>query len=141
VRLHADREGLLPVRAGLHGRRAREDEDRHGGEEDGRDDRPDHLEPRVPMDLRALVVLGHGRAAPEADDEEDERRLDEHEDDRAEGEDDPVDLVDGLAAPGDRVRRSDAARGGPSGPRPNERRDQRDEDGGEAAPEHGRRGF
>ena len=45
-------------------------------------------------------------AAAEADDEEDERRLDGDEDDGADGEDEPVELVDRLA-----VRRS---RGSPA---------------------------
>ena len=61
------------------------------------------------MDLRALGVLGGRRPAAEADDEEDERRLDGDEDDGADGEDEPVELVDRLAARGRGLRRADAA--------------------------------
>ena len=60
----------------------------------------------ISIRVRALGVLGRRAAAPEADDEEDERRLDGDEDNRADGEDEPVELVDRLA-----VRRCGARRG------------------------------
>ena len=88
-----------PVDARAH------DADEH---ERGRD-RPDDLEPRVPVDLGSLGVLGHPASPAKTDDEEDESRLDRDEDDGADREDDPVEPGDGLAAVGLRRRRADSA--------------------------------
>ena len=57
----------------LDGGRAREHDDGDPDEDDRGDDRPDDLEPRVSVDLRALGVARGRAAAAEADDEEDER--------------------------------------------------------------------
>ena len=69
-----------------------EDERADRGEEDDGDDRPDHLEPRRAVHLRAF---GSPRAlaAPVLDDEDDQRALDGHEDDAGEDRDDDERLV------------------------------------------------
>ena len=99
VALDLDHElvGALAARR-LDRRRAGEDDDRDADEDDGRDERPDDLEPRVSVDLRALDLVAGRPPAAKADDEEDERALDCDEDDGADGEDEPVELVDRLAA-------------------------------------------
>ena len=101
VRLDPDRQVRLVFDAPcLHRRDLGEGEDRERREDDRGDRRPDDLEPGVAVDLRPLGALGRVASAAEADDEEDERRLDEDEDDRAEAEDDPVETRDRLAARG-----------------------------------------
>ena len=61
------------------------------------------------MDLRSLGRIGCPAAAAVAEDEEDQRALDEDEDRGGDADDEPVDLVDGAAALGRRVGGSDPA--------------------------------
>ena len=142
VALDLDHElvGALAARR-LDRRRAGEDDDGDSDEDDGRDQRPDDLEPRVSVDLRALDLVAGRPPAAKADDEEDERALDCDEDDGADGEDEPVELVDRLAARGRRVRGADAsvARVLPQSDRRDAEREHRergDDDGGRRAPPH-----
>jgi hypothetical protein len=112
VPLHLDDELVGTVAARRLDGRAPCEHDRGDADQDhGGDRRPDDLEPGVAVDLRALGVLG-GRPPPaEADDEEHERGLDGDEDDGADGEDEPVELVDRLPARSCRLGRREAAVG------------------------------
>ena len=118
VRLDPDRQVRLVFDAPcLHRRDLGEGEDRERREDDRGDRRPDDLEPGVAVDLRPLGALGRVAPAAEADDEEDERRLDEDEDDRAEAEDDPVETRDRLPARGVRARGTETPGSRERGPR------------------------
>ena len=108
--LYLDDELVCAVAARrLDGRRAGEDDDCDADQDDRGNGRPDDLEPRVSVDLRALGSLGLRVPAAEADDEEDERGLHGDEDDRTDGEDEPVELVDRLPARGSRIGGAEAA--------------------------------
>ena len=80
-----------------------EDERADHREDHGRDDRPDDLEPRRAVNLRAF---GGSRplAAPVLDDERDQRSLDDHEDEPGEDRDEDERGVDAV-----RVRRMGVA--------------------------------
>jgi hypothetical protein len=100
VCLHAHAElAPLPAR-GLNGRRADEDDDRDPEEDERGDDRPDDLQAGVAVDLRPLRVAGGPPSPAEADDEEDKGGFDGDEDEGADPEHEPVELVDGIAARG-----------------------------------------
>ena len=137
VRLDADRQVRLVFDAPcLHRRDLGEGEDREPREDDRGDRRPDDLEPGVAVDLRPLGALGRVAPAAEADDEEDERRLDKDEDDRAEAEDDPVETRDRLPARGLGARRTETSGSRERGPRAAKRQDKHgDWDSGNELPE------
>jgi hypothetical protein len=125
VRLDPDRQVLLVLDSSrLDGGDLREREDRDCREDDGRDRRPDDLEPGVPVDLWALGALRRVAPAAKADDEEDERRLDEDEDKGADPEDDPVQAADRLPARGVGRGRADSSGSCESRARSDERRKQ-----------------
>jgi len=89
---------VVGLAARMHDRRPYDHDHGDRGEDGRRDERPDDLQARVPVDLRPLGVLGRRRSAAETQGEEHERRLDQHEDDRTDSEDQPVELVDRAAA-------------------------------------------
>ena len=78
------------------------------GQDHDRRDRPGQLEASVAADLRALDATG-AAAAAEAKDEEEERRLDEH-------EDRPGDAEDHVVHVGDPMRTGRVRRGGREAP-------------------------
>src|SRR5206468_10013595 len=94
------------------------------------------LEPRVPAYLRALDVAGAAAAAI-ADDEDDERHLDEQEDRGRHAEDQPVDRADvrGARRGGRGWRHAAVPRRGRPGEAEREQRDARE---GTTEPGHGR---
>jgi hypothetical protein len=107
--LDLERGGRLRRRRDLR----QEDEDGRADdrEDDDRDHRPDQLELRVAVHLRALEGP-RAAAGAVADDEHGERRHDDDEDRRRESEDHPVGGVDVLDVRGMRVLRLEAAVGG-----------------------------
>ena len=93
------RDALRGCRAPCR-RRSRDDREDHH-----RARRPDELELRVAADLRPLD-LARPAAAAVADDEEDQRALDEQEDRAGDAEDQPVDVADAARRPARPVRRA-----------------------------------
>ena len=111
VALDGDVDRVGRGRRGADVRELVEDEAGDDREDHDREHRPDQLEPRVPVHLRALD-RARAAAAPVLDDEDDEQRLDEDEDGRREAEDEPVGVLDvGCVRRGRRDRAEAAVSG------------------------------
>src|SRR5436190_3838900 len=93
VAFDPDRLGARCRRCVLDAGDLREDERRNCGEDQDRGDRPRDLEVRMADHLWPLD-LARPAGAPVLEDEEQQRRLDDHEDRARDGEDQPVDRAD-----------------------------------------------